>query len=95
MWIILLQKNELVIPDYQREYAWEEEHCAVLWEDLVDFYNNEHKGNDYFLGSVIFCRQDQKKALEIIDGQQRITTIVLLLKAFYDKLFDIGQKKTK
>lgn len=77
-----------VIPEYQRPYRWEVETCDVLWNDLKNFYE-EHKDDDreYFLGSIVTCEDsDERNYINIIDGQQRITSFMLLLRAFYYKL---------
>lgn len=78
-----------LIPDYQRPYAWDETHCETLWNDLKEFTlpqnnpDNFNKNDEYFLGPIVTCRNDGKK--EVIDGQQRITTLLLFLRAFYEK----------
>lgn len=77
-----------VIPEYQRPYRWEVETCDVLWNDLKNFYE-EHKDDDreYFLGSIVTCEDSEERShINIIDGQQRITSFMLLLRAFYFKL---------
>lgn len=80
-----------LIPDYQRPYAWGEDECKVLWEDLFSFSfpNNNSDSFDssdsYFLGPIVTFRNEEGK-LEIIDGQQRLTTLMLLLRAFYNRL---------
>ena len=83
-----------LIPDYQRPYAWEENECAILWNDIYSFaipdnnYENFNKDTDeYFLGPIVVFKNSDDK-LEIIDGQQRITTIMLLLRAFYNSYSD-------
>lgn len=80
-----LSENKFLIPMYQRPYTWEEEQCGQLWNDIVGFFDNEERQQDdeYFLGSVVMYKQDGKQ--NIIDGQQRTTTLSLLLKALYDK----------
>ncbi|MCR5834528.1 MAG: DUF262 domain-containing protein [Selenomonadaceae bacterium] len=84
-------KINFLIPDYQRPYAWEEKECQTLWDDLRSFafpdnncdnFNSDNQ--EYFLGSIVMFKNDEKK-MEIIDGQQRITTLMLLLRAFYEK----------
>lgn len=84
-------KADYLIPDYQRPYAWGEEECQTLWDDIKTFAfpdDNSEKFNsesdEYFLGPIVTFRNHDKK-LEIIDGQQRLTTLMLLLRAFYDK----------
>lgn len=85
------KKATFLIPDYQRPYAWGEDECKILWEDLFSFSfpNNNCDSFDssesYFLGPIVTFRNDEGK-LEIIDGQQRLTTLLLLLRAFYNRL---------
>lgn len=80
-----LSENKFLIPMYQRPYTWEEEQCEQLWNDIVEFFDDEERQQDdeYFLGSVVMYKQGGKQ--NIIDGQQRTTTLSLLLKALYDK----------
>lgn len=84
-------KTSFLIPDYQRPYAWGEVECKTLWEDLFTFsFPNDdcdqfNEEDEYFLGPIVTFKNDDKK-LEIIDGQQRLTTLMLLLRAFYNKL---------
>lgn len=80
--------NPFVIPEYQRPYAWEEEQIQTLFEDLWEFTasvaGTESKST-YFLGSVV-SYENENGEQEIIDGQQRITSLFLLLRAIYTKL---------
>ena len=85
------KKADFLIPDYQRPYAWEEKECQTLWDDLFlfafpdndcDKFNSE--SDEYFLGSIVTFKNEEGK-MEIIDGQQRLTTLMLLLRAFYEK----------
>ena len=85
------KKSDFLIPDYQRPYAWNETECDTLWDDLFDFafpeenFDNFNEEEEYFLGPIVtFLNKDTNK-LEVIDGQQRLTTLMLLLRAFYDK----------
>ena len=84
------KKADFLIPDYQRPYAWEEKECQTLWDDFFMFaFPDEGRGafnrnDEYFLGPIVTFRNNQNK-LEIIDGQQRLTSIMLLLRAFYAK----------
>lgn len=87
------QKNKFLIPDYQREYSWTDKQIITLFEDLMDYMdrnkekieNNSDEIDPYFLGCVVYYKNEENK-LEIIDGQQRITTLFLLLRALYDKI---------
>ena len=71
------------IPEYQRPYSWKIEQCDKLWQDIMDF-----NGNDpYFFGTIIIdCGNEN--VLSLIDGQQRTTTFLLLLKALLIKLIE-------
>ncbi len=68
------------VPEYQRPYSWEIEHCDKLWQDIIDFIDSDNNDN-YFFGTIIINCQDNNTVLELIDGQQRTTTFMLLLKA--------------
>jgi hypothetical protein len=81
-------KADFLIPDYQRPYAWNQDQCQTLWDDLVNFTipggNHEKfdsKKDEYFLGSIVAFQENEKH--EIIDGQQRLTTFMLILRAFH------------
>lgn len=88
-----MQGKKFIIPDYQRPYKWDMEKCDILWNDIVTFYQADSKsGNDYFLGTIVSFENDEKDK-EIIDGQQRITSFFLLLRAFYRKLEDMAEDK--
>ena len=79
--------GKFVIPEYQRAYSWGIEQCDQLWQDLERFTNSEGK-DPYFFGTIIVdCSTTEE--LNLIDGQQRTTTFLLLLKALLFKLYDI------
>ncbi len=68
------------IPSYQRPYAWTEVQAGELFSDLVDFFTKE-KDDTYFLGSIVLIKEEGKPPAEVIDGQQRLTTLTILLAA--------------
>ncbi|GAA9999124.1 DUF262 and DUF1524 domain-containing protein [Helicobacter pylori] len=77
------QKNQLVIPIYQRLYSWEKEQCKQLWDDIIKI-GGDDKMDGHFIGSILYVLDGfthSNNALLIIDGQQRLTTITLLLTA--------------
>ena len=88
------KKSDFLIPDYQRPYAWEETECQTLWEDIFGFafpdndYSKFDENDEYFLGPIVTFKNEQNK-LEIIDGQQRLTTLMLLLRAFYSRFLNM------
>lgn len=65
------------IPNYQRQYSWDTEKLDDLWNDLYDSYINSPSDN-YFLGSIVVI-DDGKGRHELVDGQQRITTLMIML----------------
>ncbi len=81
-----------VVPDYQREYVWEAEQVEQLLTDI----HNELAGADavkapeYFIGSIVVC-PGAHGVLDLIDGQQRMTTLFLTLCAIRDRFKDLGQ----
>ncbi|GHP32985.1 hypothetical protein JP0039_13220 [Helicobacter pylori] len=85
------QKNQLVIPIYQRLYSWEKEQCKQLWDDIIKIGGND-KMDGHFIGSIVFVHDGiystGHNELLIIDGQQRLTTITLLLTALRDHWSD-------
>jgi len=97
---MLLNGAKFAIDYYQREYRWEKKQVAELIDDLTEKFLDSHKPdndrsavenyNRYFLGSIIICDKDGHKF--VIDGQQRLTTITLLLIHIYRELKDDDQK---
>jgi hypothetical protein len=86
-----MQGRKFIIPDFQRPYKWNIEKCETLWNDIENFALTEAKeGNDYFLGTIVTYINEAKNQ-EIIDGQQRLTSFFLLLRAFYKKLEDMHE----
>ncbi|GAA8750207.1 DUF262 and DUF1524 domain-containing protein [Helicobacter pylori] len=85
------QEKQFVIPIYQRVYSWEKEQCKQLWDDIVKTGGNDQM-NGHFIGSIVFVQDGiystGHNELLIIDGQQRLTTIMLLLTALRDHLND-------
>ena len=85
------KKANFLIPDYQRPYAWGEKECQTLWDDVFAFAFPDNDcdkfdsdNDEYFLGPIVTFKNDSNQQ-EIIDGQQRLTTLMLLLRAFYAK----------
>lgn len=85
------RKSDFLIPDYQRPYAWGDKECQTLWDDIFTFafpdndYTKFDSDNDeYYLGPIVTFKNAAGK-MEVIDGQQRLTTLMLLLRAFYEK----------
>ena len=88
---IFSETERYMIPDFQRPYSWEEDQCTQLWDDLINFFESKFESRDdksseqYFLGSIVVSRETDysQGTWDVIDGQQRLTTLLLLLKALY------------
>lgn len=83
--------NKFIIPEYQRPYAWTDEQIQTLFEDLVEYTENNNEST-YFLGTIV-SYENENDEQEIIDGQQRITSLFLLLRALYSKLISMTETK--
>ena len=91
---IFTSKFEYHIPSYQRPYAWEKEQAETLFDDLLDFYKNQPKDDNYFLGSIVLIKEDDenKPYSDVIDGQQRLTSLTILLSVIASVIKDIRLK---
>lgn len=79
------------IPNYQRQYSWTDDQLDSLWNDLYEAYQNKSEENDcYFLGSIVVVN-DGKGYYELIDGQQRITTLMILMNVLYRNFPDVNK----
>lgn len=85
----LFSNAHFLIPDYQRPYEWDVENCGILWNDILDFFQSQPDDDNYFLGTIVYY--PNKKQLELIDGQQRTTSLMLLLRAFYKQLEEMEE----
>lgn len=87
------KNKKFVIPEYQRPYAWSDEPIQVLFDDLSEYTHNTNDDDEstYFLGTIV-SYENENHEQEIIDGQQRITTLFLLLRAIYTKLEKSGSE---
>ena len=82
------ERVQFVIPVYQRVYSWGEKDCKDLWDDVM---RAGKKSEDHFIGSFLYTPEAEETATSIkrkllIDGQQRMTTISLMLSAYFDYL---------
>ncbi|PMC80903.1 DUF262 domain-containing protein [Anaerococcus hydrogenalis] len=87
------KKQKFIIPEYQRPYAWSEDEVQTLFDDIVE-YTQERIDSPYFLGTIVSYTNDHNEQ-EIIDGQQRITTLSLLLRALYTKIEKMDDTKER
>ncbi len=89
--------TQFTIPVYQRDYNWQEKHCQILFNDIKNLADNSNIIS-HFIGSIVFIHEGvyttgEIKKLDIIDGQQRMTTLTLLFLALYYKLKEVGNER--
>ena len=93
-----LFKDFFSVPDFQREYVWQREQVEKLLQDIYDeFYDEEGRiapGPEYFLGSIVACKADDG-TYQLIDGQQRMTTLYLILCVLRDIFREIKAERSK
>ncbi len=80
----MLSSGYYKVPRFQRPYSWDRENIQEFWEDVV-----QDNPQDYFIGSMVVYK-DGKQRYGVVDGQQRLTTITILLSVLRDKLADVG-----
>jgi uncharacterized protein with ParB-like and HNH nuclease domain/predicted transport protein len=86
----LQNSSQFIIPIYQRTYSWQPEHCRQLWEDIIRA-GKSRSSSVLFIGSIVYVADGLSSVslqapLLVIDGQQRLTTITLLLEALQRSL---------
>jgi hypothetical protein len=81
--------KQFIVPIFQRDYSWGTKHCQQLWNDILRV-GGDSNVRAHFLGSVVYiAAEDNQAAIPrwlVIDGQQRLTTVTLLLTALRDRL---------
>lgn len=84
---------EFEIPSYQRPYAWEEQQAQELLTDFIEAMDN----NDdvYFLGSIVLIKEPHKPLSRVVDGQQRLTTLTIILSILRDLTTDLEVRGTR
>lgn len=81
------------VPDYQREYVWQEKEVVRLLDDIVDEMDGNSK-TEYFVGTIIVTPRESNNQFDVIDGQQRLTTFYLILCAM-KALFDLRDEENE
>ena len=86
----MLAGNKIVVPDYQRAYSWDiDPQITTFLQDLEEFYDSSA---EYYLGHFLFEKRSDAE-FAVVDGQQRITTIVIFLSALFKRLKKIRSLK--
>ena len=77
---------DFIIPRFQRPYAWTTDETSELFDDLYEFFNRQDPDDTYFLGSIVLVKEEDKPSSKVVDGQQRLTTLTILLAAIESQL---------
>jgi uncharacterized protein with ParB-like and HNH nuclease domain len=93
---LMAKAGHIEVPVYQRSYSWTVKQCSQLWDDLISLANNETI-QSHFMGVIVYVEKDlaqisSTNTVYLIDGQQRLTTVSLLLAALGKVLEGTGQK---
>ena len=85
-------KTFFSIPDYQRSYAWEEKQLKDFFEDYMNNYNSQ----EYYYGTILLqmTKNDKKEFCDIVDGQQRFTTLIIFMKCLISRLSSMEYDET-
>ncbi len=86
-------RKQFCVPVYQRNYEWSKEQCIKLFEDILSAYRNDRY---HFVGPIVYALMKSENKIDyyiIIDGQQRLTTIYILIKALIDMAETEGEKE--
>lgn len=96
---LLNSKRQFVIPRFQREYSWDKKNYKEFFEDMVGNLSEKNGtivANPYFLGTMLFIgnfTEGTEAEIQVVDGQQRLTTITILFSAMSDVLKKLGEEK--
>ncbi len=92
----IFQEEGYSIPNYQRDYAWKDKNFRDLWEDLEEAIEYNKKGQGHYIGTMVVAKnEDNKKLYDIIDGQQRTTTIFMLLHVLANEQNEEYKQETR
>ncbi len=88
-------KKKYVVPRFQREYSWTEEQLSELWNDIISNIKVDKEENytheEYFIGSLVLVGDDKSVSQQIVDGQQRLTTLTILLSSLCQRFKELNK----
>ncbi|AOY82388.1 DUF262 domain-containing protein [Moorena producens JHB] len=93
---IFAANKKYIVPRFHREYYWSKEQVTELWEDIISNIeikdNNEFHHEEHFLGALVVVGDDKSTVLNIVDGQQRLTTLTIFISALCEGFMEIEKK---
>ena len=87
-------QKKYVVPRFQREYSWKQEQVKDLWDDIVSKISIQNKSiinEEYFIGCIVLIGDDTSSKMLIVDGQQRLTTLTILLSSIVKRFTELNQ----
>ncbi|MBN3041868.1 DUF262 domain-containing protein [Pectobacterium brasiliense] len=91
---LLSVNRKYIVPRFQREYSWTKEQINELWLDIISNINciddNGYEHSEYFIGSLVLIGDETGSSMQIVDGQQRLTTLTILLSVLCEKFKETG-----
>jgi hypothetical protein len=90
---ILSPNKKYIVPRFQREYSWKEEEIDEFWDDIVQQIkadNGQLLPSEYFIGCIVLVGEESKASYQIVDGQQRLTTLTVLLRCIISRLKELN-----
>lgn len=85
--------KKYLVPRFQREYSWTREEVDEFWDDIIQQIkldnNKKVKNEEYFIGCIVLVGEDSKQDYLIVDGQQRLATLTILLRAIVERLKEL------
>lgn len=91
---ILSPNKRYIVPRFQREYSWKEEEIDEFWDDIVQHIKIQDGclvPSEYFIGCIVLVGEESKAAYHIVDGQQRLTTLTVLLRCIISRLKELNE----
>ncbi len=88
--------KKYIVPRFQREFSWKMDQLEEFWEDIsqqIKVVDAKPLFTEYFIGAVVLVGDDSRSEYLIVDGQQRLTTLTILLRAIVDRLVDLKEVK--
>lgn len=89
-------KKKYVVPRFQRPYSWTKEKVSELWDDIISNISINDDGSfnheEYFIGSLVLVGNSISPSMQIVDGQQRLTTLTILLSALCERFLEINKR---
>lgn len=95
---IFTSDKKYIIPRFQREYSWTIDELTELWKDIltnIQYLDDRFVTRNYFVGSLVMVGDQSSSNLQVVDGQQRLTSITILFSALVQTYKDLDEEKKR